>query len=108
MELGVEGNAALVAASSSGLGTASARALAREGADVVINGRDEDALEAAADEIREVAAGRVVAQPGDLTVAGDVEALVDRTVDELGGLDHLVTNAGGPPSGPFVETSDED
>jgi 3-oxoacyl-[acyl-carrier protein] reductase len=108
MDLEIDGNAALVAASSSGLGKAAATALAREGANVVVNGRDEEQLEAAADDIREVAEGDVVAQPADLTVAEDVSALVQRTVDEYGGLDHLVTNAGGPPSKPFKETTDEE
>jgi len=108
MDLGIDGDAALVAASSSGLGRASATALAEEGANVVINGRDEEQLEATAEAIREVAGGEVVAQPGDLTDPDDVEALVDRAVEEFGGLDVLVTNAGGPPSGPFEETDDED
>ena len=108
MNLGIEGDAALVTASSSGLGKASATALSREGADVVINGRDEDRLATARAEIEEVAAGRVVTQQGDLTVEKDVEGLVERTVDEFGGLDHLVTSAGGPPSGAFLETTDED
>jgi NAD(P)-dependent dehydrogenase (short-subunit alcohol dehydrogenase family) len=108
MDLHVDGNAALVTASSSGLGKASATALAREGANVVINARDEDRLETAAEEVREVAAGEVVTQPGDLTVEDDVEAMVERTVEAFGGMDHLVTSAGGPPSGAFLETTDED
>ncbi|PSP82505.1 oxidoreductase [Halobacteriales archaeon QS_1_68_17] len=108
MDLQISGDAALVTASSSGLGKASAAALAREGADVVINGRDEDRLDEAAADIRAVAEGEVVAQPGDLTEADDIEALVERTVAEFGGIDHLVTSAGGPPSGPFLETTDED
>jgi 3-oxoacyl-[acyl-carrier protein] reductase len=108
MDLEIEGDTALVTASSSGLGKASATALAREGANVVINGRDEERLAEARAEIEEVATGDVVAQQGDLTVAEDVEAMVQRTVDEFGGLDHLVTSAGGPPSGAFLETTDED
>jgi 3-oxoacyl-[acyl-carrier protein] reductase len=108
MDLRIDGNAALVTASSSGLGKAAATALAREGANVVVNGRDEDRLEEAREEIEEVATGEVVAQPGDLTDADDVTALVDTAVEEFGGLDHLVTSAGGPPSGPFLETSEED
>ena len=108
MDLDIEGNAAIVAASSSGLGKAAATALAREGANVVVNGRDEERLEAAAEDIRGVASGDVVAQPGDLTEADDIDALVGRAVDEFGGLDHLVTNAGGPPSKPFEETTDEE
>jgi len=108
MDLEIEGDAALVTASSSGLGKASATALAREGADVVINGRDEERLEAAADEVRESATGEVVTQPGDLTDPDDTAAMVEATVEAFGGLDHLVTSAGGPPSGPFLETTDED
>ncbi|MFC4360373.1 SDR family oxidoreductase [Halobium salinum] len=108
MDLEIDGNVALVTASSSGLGKASARALAREGANVVINGRDEERLEEAAEEIRADATGEVVTQAGDLTDPDDVETLVERTVDEFGGLDHLVTSAGGPPSGAFLDTDDED
>lgn len=108
MDLEIAGNTALTTASSSGLGKASARALAREGADVVVNGRDEDRLDAAVSDIESVAAGEVVGQPGDLTDPDDVEQLVSRTVDEFGGIDHLVTSAGGPPSGPFLETTDRD
>jgi NAD(P)-dependent dehydrogenase (short-subunit alcohol dehydrogenase family) len=108
MDLQIDGNAALVTASSSGLGKASAKALAREGANVVINGRNEGRLNAAAEEIREGADGEVVTCPGDLTVAADIERMVERTVGEFGGMDHLVTSAGGPPSGPFSETDEED
>ncbi|GAB3706820.1 Rossmann-fold NAD(P)-binding domain-containing protein [Halorubrum pallidum] len=108
MDLAIEGNAALVTASSSGLGKASAKALAREGANVVINGRDEDRLDDALDEIEAVASGEVVAQPGDLTNPDDIETLVETTVDEFGTIDHLVTSAGGPPSGAFLDTDDDD
>jgi NAD(P)-dependent dehydrogenase (short-subunit alcohol dehydrogenase family) len=110
MDLELDGNAALVTASSSGLGLASARALVGEGANVVMNGRDEDRLNAAVEDVRGDAAdgARVVGHAGDLTVPADIESLVERTVDEFGGIDHLVTSAGGPPSGPFLETTDED
>ncbi|QIO20898.1 SDR family oxidoreductase [Haloarcula sp. JP-L23] len=108
MDLQIDGNAALVTASSSGLGKASAKALAREGVDVVINGRDEERLEAAREEVTDVATGEVVAQSGDLTDADDIATLVQTTVDEFGRLDHLVTSAGGPPSGAFLDTDDED
>ncbi|MFB6161236.1 MAG: SDR family oxidoreductase [Haloferacaceae archaeon] len=108
MDLDIEGNAAVVTASSSGLGKASATALAREGANVVINGRDEDRLAEAVEDVESVATGEVVAAQGDLTDRSDVEALVAATVEEFGGLDHLVTSAGGPPSGAFLDTTDED
>lgn len=108
MDLSLNGDAALITASSSGLGKASATALAREGADVVINGRDEDRLAATAEEIREITTGRVVTQQGDLTVESDIKKLIRTAVNEFGGLDHLVTSAGGPPSGAFLETTDQD
>ena len=108
MDLQIDGNAALVTASSSGLGKASAKALAREGVNVVINGRDEEQLADAKEEIEAVAEGDVVAQSGDLTDADDVKTLVETTVDEFGTIDHLVTSAGGPPSGAFLDTDDDD
>ncbi|WP_336023475.1 SDR family oxidoreductase [Halobellus salinisoli] len=110
MDLRLDGNAALVTASSSGLGKASARALAAEGANVVLNGRGEERLEAAVDDVRDdaVAGATVVGHAADLTDADAVESLVDRAVAEFGGLDHLVTSAGGPPAKPFLETTDEE
>lgn len=108
MRLNLEGDVALVSASSSGLGKASAKALAREGADVVINGRDESRLMAARDEIRSEAEGRVVAKQGDLTEPEEIKALVDTALTEFDGLDHLVSSAGGPPSDTFADTTDRD
>ncbi|MFB6106644.1 MAG: SDR family oxidoreductase [Halobacteriaceae archaeon] len=110
MESQIAGDAALVTASSSGLGKASAKALAARGADVVVNGRDEDRLAEAAEEVREYCADgvTVVECAADLTEYDDIRTLVDTTVEELGGIDHLVTSAGGPPSGAFLETTDED
>lgn len=103
MDLDIAGNAGVVTASSGGLGKAAAAALAREGVDVVINGRDEARLERAAADIEGEATGTVLTQPGDITNPDDVEALVDRAVSEFGRLDHLVTSAGGPPSGEFLD-----
>lgn len=108
MDLEIEGNTALVTASSSGLGKASATALAREGVNVVVNGRNEDRLADAVAEIEAAATGEIVGIAADLTDEDDVTDLVERTVAEFGGLDHLVTSAGGPPSGPFMGTSDDD
>ncbi len=108
MDLQIDGNAALVTASSSGLGKASATALASEGANIVINSRNEDRLAETKAEIEAVATGDVVAQPGDLTDKDDIQRLIETTVDEFGTLDHLVTSAGGPPSGSFLQTDDED
>ena len=108
MDLELDGNAALTLASSSGLGYASAEALAREGAHVAICGRDEDRLADARADLETVGEGDVLAVQADVADAGDVERLVDETVETFGGLDHLVTSAGGPPSGPFLKMDDED
>ena len=108
MDLGIDGNAALVTASSSGLGLASAKALAREGANVTICGRSEDRLDAAREEVEDVAAGEVRAQQADITDRKDVESLVEETVGAFGGLDHVVTSAGGVPSGPFADMTEKD
>lgn len=97
MDLGLEGKRALVAASSAGLGHATAAALAAEGCRVVMSGRGEERLAEAA--------GRV---PGAVPIVADVSTprgatrLVADAVDALGGVDILVTNAGGPPPGDFA------
>lgn len=108
MDLNIADNTALITASSSGLGKASALALAREGVNVVINGRDADRVEETIQQIRPEATGEVVGQAGDITNKEDIERLVEFTMDTFGQLDHLVTSAGGPPSGPFMDMSDED
>jgi 3-oxoacyl-[acyl-carrier protein] reductase len=108
MDLDIDGDAALVTASSSGLGKAAATALAREGCDVVINGRDPDRLADAKSAVAAAGPGAVRAVQADLTDPDEVTALVETTVEAFGGLDHLVTSAGGPPSGWFLETEDAD
>ncbi len=108
MDLDIAGDTALVTASSSGLGKAAATALAAEGANVVINGRNQKRLDAAAADVEATATGTVHPVQGDLTDADDITRLVDTTVEEFGSLEHLVTSAGGPPSGPFLETDDDD
>ncbi|MFW5928070.1 MAG: SDR family oxidoreductase [Thermoplasmatota archaeon] len=108
MDLGIEGNSALVLASSSGLGKASAKSLLNEGCNVVINGRDKEKLEDSVKELKKVGEGNVHGLQGDITEKKDIERLVKETVEINGGLDHLVTCAGGPPSGSFLDTTDED
>lgn len=110
MDLDITGNTALVTASSSGLGKASAKALAREGANVVVNGRNEDRLEDAVADIQAVAADEstVIGEPGDITRKADITNLVDTTISEFGGLDHLVTSAGGPPPYRPLEPTDDE
>ena len=99
MDLGLAGRRAAIAASSAGLGLASARALAAEGVRVAICGRDPERLAEAAASI-----DGVVALEADVsTVAGATGFVMDAT-EALGGLDILVPNAGGPPAGTFAST----
>jgi 3-oxoacyl-[acyl-carrier protein] reductase len=106
MDLGLTGKAALVTASSQGIGKACALALARDGADLVICARGEEALETTRDEIADATGRRVAAVQADLTSKDDIDALIATAVRELGRIDVLVTNAGGPPSGPFMDFDD--
>ncbi|GGL61831.1 SDR family oxidoreductase [Halocalculus aciditolerans] len=87
-------HAAIVTGASSGIGEATAHALAADGANVVLAARSEDALEAIADDITDEYAVDARVVPTDVTDVDQVEALVDATVDEFGGLDVLVNNAG--------------
>ncbi|WP_232686567.1 SDR family oxidoreductase [Halobacterium zhouii] len=108
MDLELDGDAALVTASTSGLGKASAAALAREGANVVVCSRSESNLDAALSDLRPEAVGDVEGVVADVTDPDDVEAVVEAAVDAFGGLDHVVTSAGGPPSGSFLDTRERD
>ncbi|MEF8873750.1 MAG: SDR family oxidoreductase [Candidatus Thermoplasmatota archaeon] len=108
MDLGIEGNTALVTASSSGLGYASAEALAEEGVNVVINGRGQEKLDKAVEELQKTAAGEVVGISADLSKEEDIVQLVNGTIEEFGTIDHLVTCVGGPPSKKFMETREEE
>ncbi|MBI5957558.1 MAG: SDR family NAD(P)-dependent oxidoreductase, partial [Chloroflexi bacterium] len=107
MDLGLKNAKVLVAASSSGLGAATARQFSLEGANVVINGRDAARLNATAEAIRQESGGKVIALVGDVTDPALISVLVERAAAELGGLDILVTNAGGPPPGNFDTTAPE-
>lgn len=99
MDLGISGKRALVCASSRGLGKACALSLAREGANVVMNGRTAETLDAAVEEVRAVASGSVSAVLCDITTPeGRAEALA-----ACPNMDILVNNAGGPPAGDFRE-----
>jgi 3-oxoacyl-[acyl-carrier protein] reductase len=105
MDLGLRGRAAFVAASSKGMGLATAHAFAAEGADVAMCARNAEELAAAAESVREHGT-RVVAHPADLTDAAQVRDVVAAAVAGLGRLDALVVNAGGPPPGGFEGLDD--
>lgn len=104
MDLGLKGKRALVAAASHGLGKAAAMELAREGASVAICSRDYTAIEAAAEEIRAATHAEVLPVVADVTQISDIERLVGNAMARFGGIDILVTNAGGPPATTFATT----
>lgn len=107
MDLGIAGKVALVAAASEGLGRATAMRLAREGARVAIFARDEARLAEAATEIAAASDGSPpLTIRADLTRPDDIERVVDRVVADLGPPAILVTNCGGPPSGPVLSFTD--
>jgi len=99
MDLGIRNRNAIVCASSRGLGKACAMALAREGVHLTINARGTDALESAADEIRQATGVRVTTVSGDVG-RDDVRAALVGACPEP---DILVTNNGGPPPGRFQD-----
>ncbi len=107
MDLGLTDRVALVAASSRGLGRAVAAELALEGADLILCARGEDALADAKATIERETDARVVAVPADVSEPEGVEAVVDAGLRAFGRIDVLVTNAGGPPAGPFESHSPE-
>jgi 3-oxoacyl-[acyl-carrier protein] reductase len=108
VDLGLKGKVALVAASSKGLGKASALALAREGARITLCARTEADLEAAAEQIRSQTGAEVLAVPADLASADGIHSVVAATAERFGGVDILVNNSGGPARGRFAEFTDAD
>jgi 3-oxoacyl-[acyl-carrier protein] reductase len=101
MDLGLKGRTAIVCGASSGLGLATAEALAGEGANVTMFARRREVLGREADRIGALAVRGDVSNPRDLTAA------VQRTVEAFGGLDILVWNSGGPPPGPATAITPE-
>jgi 3-oxoacyl-[acyl-carrier protein] reductase len=101
MDLGLKDKRAFVAGSSRGLGYATALALAKEGCRVVINSRDEEKIQATAEEIASETGTQAYGVAGDVSHASTAEMLIEAAVESLGGLDILITNAGGPPAGSF-------
>jgi len=99
VDLGLRGRTALVCGASSGLGLASAEALAGEGANVTMFARRRDVLEREADRIG------ALAVRGDVTLPQDLERAVAMTLEAFGGLDILVWNSGGPPAGTGIDVT---
>ena len=107
MDLGLKDKRAFIAGSSRGLGYATALLLAKEGCKVAINSRDVEQVTTAAEAITNETGTKTFGFAGDVSDASNAEMLIRLTVESLGGLDILVTNAGGPPAGSF-EIFDEE
>ena len=104
MDMGISGKKALICASSKGLGRGCAEALAAEGVDIVINGRNTDVLEATAADIRGTYDVEVITVACDVTTAEGQLLILERA----GQVDILVTNAGGPPPGMWSDWDRDD
>lgn len=102
MDLGLRGRRALVMGGAKGLGRGIAQALASEGAQVTICGRDEAALRAAVREVGEVVGSTLASHRCDLA---DFDSIQD-LMNEIGHVDILVNNSGGPPPGPIASVED--
>lgn len=107
MDLGIRGKVALVSASSRGLGRAIAEELAAEGVNLVVCARGEDALRKTAEEIRKRSGVEVVDVAADVSDPAGLERVVGAAFEKFGRVEILVTNSGGPPSGPFESLTPE-
>jgi 3-oxoacyl-[acyl-carrier protein] reductase len=108
MELGLHGCVAIVTGSSSGMGHATALALAGEGCNVTLFARRQDKLDETVAAIEALGTGaQAIAVAGDSREPADLQAALDRTLERFGKLDILVNNTGGPPAG-YFEDFDED
>jgi len=108
MNLGLKDRVAIIAASSQGIGLATAEAFAAEGCRVAMCARNGQTLQAAAEMIRKQYNVEVFAQPFDVTDGAAVAGFVAAVVKKVGGVDICVTNAGGPPAKGFLATTLED
>ena len=108
MDLKLNGKVAMVAASSKGLGYGIAQALAQEGASISIGSRTEADIESAADQLRKETGVSVLASVLDSSEPESIQQWANITLKEFGGVDKLLVNAGGPPTGKFEDFSDND
>ena len=108
METGLKGRVAIVAASSQGIGRATAEAFAAEGCRVALCSRNAATLEGAAEGIRKQSGTEVFTQAFDVTDATAIHGFVEAVVQKFGSIDICVTNAGGPPSKGFLSATIDD
>lgn len=108
MELGLKDKAVLVQGASAGLGFAAAQEFAQEGARVAICSRNKDRIDAARDEIETSTGGVIRSYVCDLSVPEERAELFNKVAADLGPIEVLVANNGGPPSGTFETLAEED
>ena len=108
METGLKNRVAIVAASSQGLGKATAEGLSAEGCRLAICARNREALDSLADRLRRERGTEVMAEAFDVTDATAVRNFVSQVAEKFGGVDICVTNAGGPPAKGFLDTTMEE
>lgn len=107
-QLSLDGRTAIVTGASRGIGYAIAEGLGEAGANVVVANRSVEDCEAAADRLTESTDAEIRAAPTDVTDDDAVRALVDAAVEEFGGIDVLVNNAGITINTPAEEMPDEE
>jgi 3-oxoacyl-[acyl-carrier protein] reductase len=108
MDLGLRNRVALVAASSQGIGLATAEAFAAEGCRIAMCARKPQTLAAAAEKIRKQNRVEVFAEALDVAESAAVSRFVAAVAEKFGGVDICVTNAGGPPAKGFLSATLED
>jgi len=108
MESGLRNRVAIVAASSQGIGRATAEAFAAEGCRLAMCARGREPLQKAAEQIKKQYATELLALPLDVTDPAAVHDFVTETVTKFGGVDICVTNAGGPPAKGFLAATLDD
>jgi len=108
MNLGLKNKVAIVTAASQGLGKASAFALAREGAKVIICSRRQKEIKETAEEIIKGTGSEVISLVADLRKADDIKKIVNEAKDRFGTLHILVNNTGGPPTGTLHNLEDQE
>ncbi|MBI1803526.1 MAG: SDR family oxidoreductase [Ignavibacteriae bacterium] len=108
MDLGLNGKVALVTASSHGLGKATALALAKEGATVVICSRQKNEIERTAKEIHKKTGSTVLALAADVSKLPDIRKIVAVAKRKFGTIHILVNNAGGPPTGSILSLPEDE
>lgn len=107
MDFMLKNRVAAVAAASKGLGKATALELAKEGARLAICSRNTERVQNTADEIRQLVGAEILSVTADLSTKAGCEHFIAETIGHFGQLDILVTNAGGPPSGPAIGINDD-